>query len=273
MDTKELIQKYNIRANKNFGQNFLHRQDIIDLIASSAKGTPFAIEIGAGLGVLSRTLCDFFEKVVTIEIDRSLSDVTKETLSDVSNHLLIYQNFLKTDINKLSSEIFAEGDITVVGNLPYNITGDIISKLLKNHSFLTKAVVMIQKEAAEKLAATPKDDGYRAISVLTQYFCDIETVIDVSADCFIPAPHVTSRVIKLSFKKNLPLPIDKESDFCMFVNNVFSQRRKVLTSLFKNPDMKQKAVNVLESMGFSDKARGEQFTPNQFTEFYQNMFM
>ena len=269
MNTKQLIEKYGIRANKNFGQNFLHREDIIEEIVQSAKGTPCAFEIGVGLGVLSGKLCEVFEKVVTIEIDRSLKNVTDETLGGCKNHTLIYQNFLKTDIPALCSTL--SGKVTAVGNLPYNITGDIISKLLKNHQYIEKAVIMIQKEAAEKLASAAGDENYRAISVLTQYFCDIETVCDAGPECFIPAPHVTSRVIKLTFKKDLPVPCDKEKDFCAFIQNVFSKRRKLLTASLPR-EMKEKGAKTLEKMGLSDKTRGEQLTPTQFAEFYILMF-
>lgn len=261
-DTRYLIEKYGIRANKNFGQNFLCKEDIIELIADSAKGTDEAVEIGIGLGVLTKSLCDRFKKVTTIEIDRSLSEVTNETLKDVTNHTLIYQNFLKTDLKD-----FAKKPITIVGNLPYNITGEIITKLLKNHSVIEKAVIMVQKEAAQKLAAGPADENYRAISVLTNYFCDIETVCDVSPDSFIPPPHVTSRVITLKFKKDLPIPADKEKDFHIFVHNIFSKRRKLLTAAF-DKDKKEKVRNALVSLGFSDKIRGEQLTFSDLAKLY-----
>lgn len=271
MQTKELIEKFNIRANKSFGQNFLHRQDIIEQIADAARGTPICIEVGAGLGVLSRALCEKFEKVATIEIDRSLGAVTDYTLAKVQNHTLIYQNFLKTDIRRLKEEL-GNAALTVCGNLPYNITGDIIAKLLKNRDVIEKAVVMVQKEAAEKLAAGVGEDSYRAISVLTQYFCEIETVLDVSPECFIPAPHVTSRVIKLVFRKERIVPQDKEPDFYQFVQTVFSKRRKLLTASLQNSEQKEKAKAVLKTLGFSDKTRGEQLSPEQLAKFYVLMF-
>ena len=271
MDTKSIIEKYNIRANKNFGQNFLHRQDILELIADSASGTPCCLEIGIGLGFLTRELCQRFQSVITVEIDKSLDAPVRDVLSDVTNHELVYGNFLKTDIGQIKRQL-GDRKLTVCGNLPYNITGEIISKLMKNCGYIEKAVVMVQKEAAEKLAASPSDEGYRAVSVLTQYFFDIETVCDVSPDCFIPAPHVTSRVIRLEKRKDRKLPAECEADFYAFVHSVFSKRRKLLTASMQGAEQKQKALDALSTLGLSDKTRAEQMSPEQISEFYKLMF-
>ena len=131
---------------------------------------------------------------------------------------------------------------------------------------------MIQKEAANKFIARPKEDGYRAISVLTQYFCDIETVCEVSPDCFIPAPHVTSRVIKLRFKKDLPIPFEKEDEFYAFIHTLFSKRRKLITASMQNEGQKQKARESLKKLGFSDKTRCEELPPDMLSQFYILMF-
>jgi 16S rRNA (adenine1518-N6/adenine1519-N6)-dimethyltransferase len=271
MDTKELIEKFGIRANKNFGQNFLHRQDIIDSIVHAAKGSPCALEIGVGLGVLSAELCRVFDRVTTVEIDRSLKEVTDYTLGSFKNHTLIYQNFLKTDIGELCKKL-EQDKLTVVGNLPYNITAGIVAKLVKSHTFIDKAVIMVQKEAAQKLAANAGDENYRAVSVLTQYFCDIETVCDADAASFIPPPHVTSRVIKLTFKKDLPVPTNREKDFYIFIQNVFSKRRKLLTASMQKGAEREKAVLCLEKLGLSDKTRAEQMSPSLLAQFFILMF-
>ena len=121
-----LLEKHGVRTNKSLGQNFLHDESVIARIADAAGTGALAIEIGAGPGLLSRELCARFDKVVTVEIDRSLSPLTAEVLAGVENHTMIYADFLKTDLKELS-----DGGATVVGNLPYNLTGDIITKLLK----------------------------------------------------------------------------------------------------------------------------------------------
>ncbi len=259
MTTRELIDKFNILANKSLGQNFLHRDDIIADIADASIGkTDACIEVGAGLGVLSAALCERLKKVTTVEIDRSLKDVTEFTLKDKQNHTMVYSDFLRVDFNSLISE-----PVTVVGNLPYYITGDILKKLFKNHKNIKRAVVMIQKEAADKLMAPPRDKQYRAISVMAQHLCEISTVCNVSPDCFIPAPHVDSTVLCLDFKEGIENP----ADFFAFVTRVFSARRKKLTSVF-DKDQKQKAENVLSELGFSQSARCEELSPTQLYALY-----
>lgn len=266
-DTKTLIEKFGIRANKSLGQNFLHRTDLLEEIADAAAGTPNVLEIGAGLGVLTSLLCQRFEKAVTVEIDRSLKEVTEYSLKDVSNHTMVYGDFLKVKPDTLT-QYFTDGGITVCGNLPYNITGNIITKLLKNRTMFEKAVIMIQKEAAQKLCATPSDKNYRAISVLTGYFCECTPLFDVSPDCFIPQPHVTSTVVELKFRKELMTSSENERGFFEFVNRVFSQRRKKLVSIFQSPDARQKALKTLEKLGYCENTRGEELLPNELCALY-----
>lgn len=267
MDTKTLIEKFGIRANKSLGQNFLHRADLLQAIADAAAGTPNVLEVGAGLGVLTSLLCQRFEKAVTVEIDKSLKDVTEYSLKDVSNHTMVYSDFLKVKLQSLS-EYFTDGSITVCGNLPYNITGEIVTKLLKNRTMFEKAVIMIQKEAAQKLCASPSDKNYRAISVLTGYFCECTPLFDVSPDCFIPQPHVTSTVLELKFKKDLMTNDENERGFFEFVNRVFCQRRKKLVSIFQSSDDKQNAIQTLKSLGFDENTRGEQLSPDALCRVY-----
>ena len=264
MTTRELINKYGILANKSLGQNFLHRDDIIDLIADASAGvTDSVVEVGAGLGVLSRALCDRFENVTTVEIDKSLKEVTEFSLKDAKNHTMVYADFLRVDFDALAKE-----PVTVVGNLPYYITGDILKKLFKNCDKIKRAVVMVQKEAAEKLVASPRDKQYRSISVMAQHLCEIKTVCDVSPDCFIPAPHVDSRVIVMDFKENLP----DSREFFQFVTNLFNARRKKLTAVFKDGAQKQKAEEILENLGFSASARCEELDPAQLYKLYFEIF-
>ena len=264
MTSRELIDKYNILANKSLGQNFLHRDDIIADIADAAVGkTDDVIEIGAGLGVLTRALCERFLHVTTVEIDKSLKDVTEASLSGITNHTMVYGDFLRVDLASL-----APNPVTVVGNLPYYITGDILKKLFKNHSCISRAVVMIQKEAADKLVATPRDKQYRAISVMAQHLCRVTPLFDVTPDCFIPAPHVVSTVVLLEFYENTPDP----HAFFEFVTRVFNARRKKLTAVFKDAAQKQKAEQFLKTLGFSPSVRGEELSPDDLYKLYFEIF-
>lgn len=264
MTSRELIDKYNILANKSLGQNFLHRDDIIADIADAAVGkTDNAVEIGAGLGVLTRALCERFDKVTTVEIDKSLKDVTAHSLSGVTNHTMVYGDFLRVDLGSL-----APHPVTVVGNLPYYITGDILKKLFKNHVHISRAVVMIQKEAADKLTAVPRDKQYRAISVMAQHLCRVIPLFDVTPDCFIPAPHVVSTVVLLEFYEGTPDP----HGFFEFVTRVFNARRKKLTAVFKDAAQKQMAEQFLKNHGFSASARGEELSPDTLYKLYFEIF-
>lgn len=257
MTTRELIQKFNISANKSLGQNFLHRDDIIEQIADASVGkTDACIEVGAGLGVLTRELCQRFKTVTTVEIDKSLKDVTDFSLSGVKNHTMHYADFLKTDLLALANE----QKITVVGNLPYYITADILKRLFKCANIIERAVVMVQKEAAEKLMAGAGQKNYRAISVMAQHLCNISLVCEVSPDCFIPAPHVFSSVVQLDFKNDINHT--DTAEFFLFVNRVFSARRKKLTATL-SAEQKPRAIKTLNNLGFLESARAEQLTPAQ----------
>ena len=263
MDSKQLIQKFNITANKSLGQNFLHRDDILDDIANAAFGkTKTAIEVGAGLGVLSARLCGGFDSVTTVEIDRSLKEVTDFTLKDCKNHKMVYSDFLRVDFK----ELCGGQKVTVVGNLPYYITSDILKRLIKNRGYISRAVIMIQKEAADKLIAEPGNKNYRAISVMAGITCKVTKLFDVSPDCFIPAPHVTSSVVALDFYEN-----EIDSKFFEFVNTVFSARRKKLTSVLKGENQKQNAIKTLESLGFNASTRAEQLNPEQIYKIFVNL--
>lgn len=253
-ELSELLDRHGFRTAKALGQNFLHRQDVIERIADAAGGGEQALEIGAGPGLLSRALCARFRRVVTVEIDRTLAPVCEEVLRGCDNHELIYGDFLKTDAGALSGGV----PFTVAGNLPYNITGGIVTKLIRDRAYWENAVIMVQKEAAEKLCAPPGRGQYRAISVITQFFCDAEPLFDVPPDCFIPAPHVTSRVLRLTVKKNAPSGGEADGFFA-FVNRVFSQRRKLLTSVIQ----KEKTVNALKKLGKPEKTRGEELSPDE----------
>ena len=272
-DVSQLLKRHGIKANKSLGQNFLHKTDIIENIAKSAAGSDCALEIGAGPGVLSKYLCGCFKKVVTIEIDRSLEPVTREALEGCNNHTMVYADFLKVSLSDIINKYLNLPPVTVVGNLPYNITGQIIAKLIKNHALFDKAVIMLQKEAAQKLCAAPSQDGYRAISVLTQYFTKITPLFDVAPDCFIPPPHVTSSVILMEFKENLPLAASYEGEFISFIHKVFCQRRKLITSVFQTPYEKDKLRRILKSLGLSEKSRGEQLDCSQLSEIFRLLYM
>ena len=202
--------------------------------------------------------------------DLAFNAVDKDTVGSQTGD---YADFLKINLNNIINKYLDLPPVTVVGNLPYNITGQIITKLIKNHALFDKAVIMIQKEAAQKLCAAPSQDGYRAISVLTQYFTNVTPLFDVTPDCFIPPPHVTSSVILMKFKESLPLAAIHEGEFISFIHKIFCQRRKLITSVFQTPCEKDKLRRILNNLELSEKTRGEQLDHSQLSEIFRLLYM
>ncbi|RRH30569.1 16S rRNA (adenine(1518)-N(6)/adenine(1519)-N(6))-dimethyltransferase RsmA, partial [Clostridioides difficile] len=194
--TKEVVQKYNFKFSKSLGQNFLIDSNIIDKILSGARITrgDNIIEIGPGIGTLTREMGKIAEKVVAIEIDRNLIPILKDTLSDLDNTEVVNQDILKVDIQELVKDKLNGGPVKLVANLPYYITTPIVMKFLEEDILVTDIVVMVQKEVADRMNAIPGTKDYGALSIAVQYYCDTEIVAKAPRHMFIPQPNVDSTV-------------------------------------------------------------------------------
>ncbi len=267
--TKETIAKHNFHFSKSLGQNFLIDQNIITKIIDGAEIGPAenVIEIGPGIGSLTQELTDRAKKVVAIEIDKSLIPILKETLQDKTNIEIINADVLKVDLNKLISERFDGGAVTVIGNLPYYITTPIIMKCLEEKVPIKAIVIMIQKEVADRMKAKPSTKDYGALSVAVQYYCNVENIVNVPPTVFIPQPKVDSSVIRLNVLKEPRVKVISEEIFFGIVKDSFGKRRKTLLNSLSSGGLmlsKELVREVFASCNIDEKRRGETLSLDEF---------
>ncbi|MGO0907228.1 16S rRNA (adenine(1518)-N(6)/adenine(1519)-N(6))-dimethyltransferase RsmA [Clostridioides difficile] len=266
--TKEVVQKHNFKFSKSLGQNFLIDSNIIDKILGGARVTEGdnIIEVGPGIGTLTREMGKVAEKVVAIEIDRNLIPILKDTLSDLENIEVINQDILKVDIQELVKDKLNGGPVKLVANLPYYITTPIVMKFLEEDIPVTDIVVMVQKEVADRMNAVPSTKDYGALSIAVQYYCETEIVAKAPRHMFIPQPNVDSTVIGLHVRAEKKYDVHNEEIFFKTVNASFGQRRKtLLNSLgglgFLNKD---EIREILKEANIDEKRRGETLSIEEF---------
>lgn len=230
--TCEILDKYSIRAKKQFGQNFLIDENILNNIVErgNISDKDLIIEIGPGIGNLTEKLLETGARIMCFEIDRDMGKILEERFNNVPNFELIMEDILKSDINKYIEQITVEGEIKVIANLPYYITTPIIFKLLENVDKVSEIIVMIQKEVAERIISKEGCKDYGVLTINVNYYGVCEKLFEVPSVSFIPSPNVTSAVIKI--KKDKRYKVNNEKMFFEFVKAAFSQRRKkILNSL------------------------------------------
>ncbi len=269
--TKEIINKYDFAFKKNFGQNFLIDQFVLDKIVSSADVSKddIVIEIGPGIGTLTACLAKNAKKVIAVEIDKTLIPILEDTLSNFDNIEIINEDILKVDIKKIAEEN-KNSKIKVVANLPYYITTPIIMNILENRLPIESITVMIQKEVAYRMEAKPGTKDYGSLSVIVQYFCSPYLVANVPQNCFMPRPNVDSAVIKLTTLEKPPVDVDNLELFYYVVKTAFSQRRKTLLNCIFNAEnfkfSKEEIANILNEAGFDVNIRGERLNIEDFAK-------
>ncbi len=267
--TIEIINKYNFAFQKKFGQNFLIDTHVLDKIIAAADITKedTILEIGPGIGSMTQYLCEKAGQVISIEIDKMLIPILQDNLKDYDNFTLINEDFLKLDIHKLIEEHNCK-NIKVVANLPYYITTPIIMSLFENNIPLESITVMVQKEVALRMQASPSTKDYGALSLAIQYYSITEIVANVPPNCFMPRPNVGSAVIKLSLRKDFPYKVDDTDLMFKLVRAAFNQRRKTLVNALGNAAnldySKETILEALEQMELSPTIRGEALSLEQF---------
>ncbi|EQF22698.1 dimethyladenosine transferase [Clostridioides difficile CD160] len=266
--TKEVVQKYNFKFSKSLGQNFLIDSNIIDkiLVGARIKEGDNIIEVGPGIGTLTREMGKVAEKVVAIEIDRNLIPILKDTLSDLDNTEVVNKDILKVDIQELIKDKLNGGPVKLVANLPYYITTPIVMKFLEEDIPVTDIVVMVQKEVADRMNAIPSTKDYGALSIAVQYYCETEIVAKAPRHMFIPQPNVDSTVIGLHVRAERKYDVHNEELFFKTVKASFGQRRKtLLNSLgglgFLNKD---EIREILKEANIDEKRRGETLSIEEF---------
>ncbi len=263
---KELKTMFDFAFSKGLGQNFLTDATVLDKIADAASGTEGVLEIGPGFGVLTKTLSENFEKVISIEIDKSLLPVLDYTLAECDNVKIINSDFMKLNLKELIKNEFDSKKISVAANLPYYITTPIITTLLEGGYDIENIVVMVQKEVAQRFCAKPGTKEYGAISVLCNYYTNPEIVCNVPAGSFYPAPKVDSAVVRLRVCEKPNVEVKNEKLFFKVVKASFAMRRKTLLNCLSNGFTKDKQTieNILTSVGIEPTVRGERLGIKEF---------
>lgn len=290
---KRIMSKHQTGTKKSFGQNFLINRQIPMSIAEESYSyhtsqgiheKSVVIEIGPGIGCLTNELCLCYDKVVAVEIDKTLIPILEETVGEHKNLTVVNEDFLKLDLQAFISEHFGDASVSVCANLPYYITTPIIMKLLESargtdgKSPLCSITVMVQKEVADRLCADEKHGDYGAISASIAYYGHAVKLFDVSPDNFLPAPKVTSTVIRIELYKE---PIHKtKSEKMLFrvIEGAFAQRRKTminsLSSIFSNIP-KSRIGEFITELGLDINIRGEKLSIESFCaladKFYEEL--
>ena len=269
-NTIEILQKYNFRFQKKFGQNFLIDTYVLERIISEAGITKddFVLEIGPGIGTMTQYLCENAREVMAVEIDDNLIPILADTLSAYDNVTVVNEDILKLDIAKVAKEHNGGRPIKVVANLPYYITTPIIMGLFESHVPLESITVMVQKEVADRMQSGPGTKDYGALSLAVQFYSKAEIVANVPANCFMPRPNVGSAVIRLTCHEERPVDVKDENFMFKIIRASFNQRRKTLQNGLNNASNlnvnKEQVVAALEKMGLPATVRGEALSLEQF---------
>lgn len=265
---KALLGRHGFRFSKSMGQNFLIADWVPQDIATASGAGPGVgvLEVGPGIGPLTRELAGRADRVVSVELDRSLLPILAETLRDCPNAEVVSGDILKTDIPALVGEKFQGMRAVACANLPYNITTPAITALIEAGCF-SSITVMIQREVAKRVCAEPGTADYGAFSVFCQYYTTPEYLFEVAPECFIPAPKVTSAVVRL-VPRPAPEGVDDPDHFFRVVKGAFALRRKtLLNSLSANLGRpKEEIARAIEACGLPADVRGERLSIPQFAQ-------
>lgn len=254
--------------NKSLGQNFLINPSVCPRIAElggCGKGV-CALEIGTGVGVLTRELAARCDKVVAVEIDEKLKPILAETLADCPNTEIVFGDVMETDLAALIKEKFGGSETVVCANLPYYITSPIIMKILESRLPVKSLTVMVQKEAANRICAAPGTRECGAVSYAVRYFSEPKLLFRVNRGSFMPSPNVDSAVIRLDVRHDLRLPEAEERMLFRLIRAGFSQRRKQLPNPLSEELKLPKAqiAQMLAQVGIKPTARAEELTLEDF---------
>ena len=267
---QETLDNNSFRFKKNFGQNFIIDKNIIDniILKSNIDKQTMVIEIGPGAGSLTNQLAKYAKNVLCYEIDRTLEPILKENLSEFDNVDIVFQDFLESDV-KSTLTSYSYSKLYVVANLPYYITTPIITKLIEEKIGVDKIVVMVQKEVGDRFKAEPGSKDYGSLSIFLKYYFDINKVLDVSRNVFMPKPNVDSIVVEF-VKKDTKVSVNNEALFFKLVRDSFKQKRKTLRNNLKDYDL-EKIQEVLNKYQLDLSIRAEQVSIEIFADIANNL--
>ena len=277
-ETRYIMKKYNIKANKSLGQNFLINNEVVENIINSSEISEedMVIEIGPGLGTLTKYLLEKSGKVLCIELDNKMIKILQDRFNLYDNFELINADVLKVDLNTIISENKKSGkikNVKIVANLPYYITTPIIMKLLEEKLDIKSITVMIQKEVADRLIETPGGKNTGAITYTVYYYCESTKIREVENTCFIPMPEVTSEVINLKLRKEPAVKVKNQKLFFNIIKSAFMQRRKTLLNALVNTGVfrsKEEGLKKLKTLNLEENIRAEKLTIEDFARISNN---
>ena len=272
---KDVLSRHGFSFSKALGQNFLINPTVCPKMAEEcgADENTGVIEIGAGIGVLTKELAKRAKKVVSVELDTRLLPVLDETLAEFDNVEIVNADIMKLDLKKLIEEKFSGMKVAVCANLPNYITSPVITMLLESKIPIESVTVMIQKEVADRLTAPVGSRDSGAVTVCVNYFSKPEKLFDVKKGSFMPMPKVDSAVIRLTVRKEPPVPVGDEKKFFRLVKAAFSMRRKTALNSISSglsipkPTVEQALVNV----GLDLNVRAEKLTLRDFAALSDNL--
>ncbi len=271
-----LLTAWNLHPKKQLGQNFLKDPSTTKMIVSRSgiSSDDTVLEIGAGLGALTVPLAERAKKVYAVEKDSELLSLLKIELlaNSLSNVVLIEKDILKMDIAEIAKE--EESKLIVMGNLPYNISSQVLVQLIHARNAVERAVLMFQKELAERITSLPGCKDYGRITVMLRYCSEIRSLANINASLFFPIPAVDSEVIEIKFK-DIPNPARDEAFFFKVIKASFGQRRKTLKNALSGSELRldaQTANHILEKSGIEASRRAETLTIEEFVRLSDNLY-
>ncbi|MBD5117782.1 MAG: 16S rRNA (adenine(1518)-N(6)/adenine(1519)-N(6))-dimethyltransferase RsmA [Clostridiales bacterium] len=273
---KDLFTRHGFSFTKSLGQNFLINPSICPKIAEmgGCDREICSLEIGTGIGVLTKELAIRSKKTVAIEIDRGLEPILAETLAEISNVEVIFADFMEIDLKKLFEEKFKDEEVVVCANLPYYITSPVIMRILEEKLPVKSLTVMVQKEAAERICAKVGTRECGALTVAVNYYSDPKKLFNVTRGSFAPAPNVDSSVIRLDIAKEKKYDVKDEKLFFRVIKSAFSQRRKQMI----NPLSAELALSkptlsgIAENSGIKASARAEELSMEDFVQLCNGIY-
>lgn len=272
--TRAVLERFGIRPRRKYGQNFLIDRSVIEDIIDAAQITKddSVLEIGPGIGTMTQFLAQAADRVVAVEIDRSLEPVLDYTLEDCGNVTLHWNDILRTDLSALRDEYNGGFPLKCVSNLPYSVTTPVLMQLLHEKGCFHSITVMVQKEVAERMMAGAGDPEYGALSLAVRYYAEPEPVRVVEPACFVPRPGVDSEVLTLRIRETPPVDADEDFLFAI-IRAAFNQRRKTLANALSHglrdsghTITRGHIQTALRGMGLPEDIRGEKLTLEQFAD-------
>ena len=258
---RELLGRHGFRFSKSLGQNFLTAAWVPEDIA--AAGVPEegmgVLEVGPGIGCLTRELSKRAERVMSIELDKALKPILAETLANCKNVEVLFGDALKLDLAALAEEKLGGLKKTVCANLPYNVTSPLLTAFIQAGCF-DSITVMIQREVARRICAAPGCPDYGAFGIFVQWHMETELLFDVPPSCFMPQPKVTSSVIRLKKRREHPAQVEDEKLMFRIIRAAFNQRRKTLVNALSSQlggITKEQVEEAIANCGFDTRIRGE----------------